>query len=329
MRFDTLDAVQADQLDFVPRERRSRVLRTIFAFVVAIALIFIMAFAPPLSKFAAYLPFVAIFILALLCLFTAHQEQTTLDLATAAEYQSLLYSQALSLGASFSLIVRREGSIVYASDGLRAVFPQFDYAESKALEGVFEQGLVRKADRERIMGAIYSSTPERLVFTLSNQYQDHKDYIITVEPMARPAGYSMVRGREYLGKRSGLQAMPDALSATSADKLEHLLATTPTAHYTTDAFGRFEYVNPAFEQLFGYAPGDIVASKLSLHHLVFSLGDNALTEESALTDYNGSAVILNKQSGREPATLRQSVIRDAAGKTVGATGSLTTARVTA
>lgn len=41
MRFNRMDSMYADQLDFVPRERRNRVFRVIAAFAVTIALIFI------------------------------------------------------------------------------------------------------------------------------------------------------------------------------------------------------------------------------------------------------------------------------------------------
>ena len=321
MRFDTLDSTRADQLDFVPRKRRGRVFRVIFAFTLTITLIFMLAFAPPLSGFAIYTPLVAIVLMAFLCLYVVYHEQITLDLVMSTEYQNMLYAQALSLGSSFCMIVRREGTIVYASDGMNSIFPQFDYSRAKALEGVFEQGLVRKIDRERIMGAIHSSTPDRLIFPIINQYQDKKDYIITVEPMPRPSGFSLIRGREYLGQRTGIQLMPDALRSTSVDKIDHLLATTDSAHYTTDAFGRFEYVNPACERLFGYAPNEIVESKLGFHNLVFSLGEQTVTEEYSLADYVGSVVILCKPDGRRSYILRQQVVKDSAGKIIGATGT--------
>jgi PAS domain S-box-containing protein len=246
-----------------------------------------------------------------------------LDLVLSTEYQNLLFAQALSVGSSFLLIVRRDGTIVHASEGLADVIPNFNYAQAQALEGLFVLGTVRKTDRERIMGAIHSNTRETLVFPIIAQYQPAKDYILTVEPMPRPAGFSVVRGREYLGQRAGLQRLPDSLSATSMDQLEHLLCTTDVAHFTTDAYGRFEYVNPAFERLLGYEAGEILESKLSLHHVVFSLGSIAVTEEYSLGDYHGSATVVDKNGTRYASTLHQTVVRNAQGKTQGATGTLT------
>jgi PAS domain S-box-containing protein len=172
------------------------------------------------------------------------------------------------------------------------------------------------------MAAIYSNTNEQLVFSVITQYQPAKDYIITVEPMPRPSGFSVVRGREYLGQRSGVARLPDSLSATSIDKIEHLLAGTSVAHFTTDAFGRFEYVNPAFETMLGYASGEIVELKLGLHHVFFSFGSFALTEEYSLGDYAGAATTTSKNGERREVSMRQQVIRNAQHKTVGATGTL-------
>ena len=321
MRFDNLDSVQADQLDFVPRERQGQIRRLLTAFVVIGLIILACAYLPVLSHIANYTPLIAVVLLAILCLYATARSQLDLDLVMAAEFQNMLYSQALSVGSAFTLIVRRNGNIVHASDGLANVFPNFNYANSQALAGLFEQGTVRTIDRERLMAALHSGGTERLIFPVISQYTEKKDYIITIEPLARPAGFSIIRGREYHGKRTGMQNLPDALRGTSADKLDHLLATTPIAHYTTDQYGRFEYVNPAFEQLFGYAPHAIIESKLALHHLYFSLGEKLLTEEYTVGDYTGPASIVTK-SGRKQAEVQQAVIRDSHGKALGATGSL-------
>lgn len=321
MRVSKMDNLQVDLLDFVPRERSALIRRTIAAFFIAGLIIFAIAFMP-LGNISLYTPLVAVLLMAILCLFVSYHLQINLDLVTAAEFQNMLYAQALALGSAFSMIVRRDGTIVHTSDNFADIFPGFNYASSQALEGVFEHGTVRKLDRERILDAIHSNTPERLVFPLITQYAAKKDYIITVEPLARPAGFCLIRGREYLGQRAGLQVLPDTLRATSIDKLDHLLTTTTTAHYTADQYGRFEYVNPAFAAMFGYTPNEIVESKLSLHHLFFSFSDRALTEEYGISDYEGPAITVTKTHGRQPAVIRQRVIRDSNGKAVGATGSV-------
>ena len=325
MRFSKMDSVQADQLDFVPRERQGHIRRLGLGFIGVALALFFLGYMPSLSHYALYAPLLGIVLLAILCLYVVYHTQIHLDLATSTEFQNMLYSQALSVGSAFTLIVRRDGSIVHASDGLKDIFPDFNYSSSQALAGVFEQGTVRTMDRDRIMNAIYSGGSERLVFPVIGKYTQKKDYIITVEPLPRPSGFCLVRGREYLGQRAGLQVLPDTLRSTSIDKIDHLLATTSIGHYITDQYGRIEYVNPTFEHLLGYRSLEIVEHKLSLHHLFFSFGTQAVTEESTLSNYEGRASVVTRDKGRQPVEVRQTVIRDGNGKAIGVTGSVVAA----
>lgn len=322
MRFHELDSLMPDQLDFVPRERRGQITKLLILFGLAITLVFVVAYTPLAKITAPYAPMIAIAIIALLGLYVVVRNQIALDLLMSSEYQSMLLAQGFGVGSGFGIIVRRDGTIVHASDGMESIFPSFNYAQSQALGGVFEQGLVRIADRERIMGAIHSGTNDRLVFSIAAAYQEPKEYVITVEPMSRPSGFCVIRGREYLGKRAGLQRMPDALSLTSADKLEHMLSTTNTPHYTTDAYGKIEYANPAFDRALGYEPGEVVASKLSLHHLIFSLGQSLVTEEYSLNDYVGAVELIQKHGSHITGTLQQTLLRDSNAKSIGAAGTL-------
>lgn len=322
MRFSEMDSMMPNQLDFVPRERRNQVSRLIVAFVATMLLVFVAAYMPLFSHMDIYAPLLAILLVALLCLYTVYKNQVNLDLVMSTEYQNMLFAEAASLGSSFCMFVRRDGTIVHASNGLSKIFPQFNYSESQALEGIFEQGVIRKIDRERVMGAIRSGSTDHLIFPILDRYQERKDYILTIEPLPRPSGFSVVRGREYLGQRAGSQMLPDMLRSTTVDKLDHMLSSTAVALYTTDAYGRFEYVNPAFELMFDYEPGQIIESKLSLHHLVFSMGEQVVTEESTLHDYAGEATLIQRNGSRIKLNITQIAMRDSMGKVVGATGTI-------
>lgn len=323
MRFSEISSLAPGQMDFEPRERRAQVGSIVRAFFAVALLTSLIAYLPAFDSISPAAPFIAIVLTAILCLVVVRRQQINLDLVMATEYQNMLFSTVLSLGCSFIIIVRRDGTIVHASDGISNIFPNYSYGEAQALEGVFEQGVVRRVDRERILAAIHSHTSEYLIFPIFDKYSEKKEYVLTVDPLPRPAGFSVIRAREYLGVRSGSMLLPDVLRSTSVDKLDHLLSSTGVALYTTDPFGRFEYVNPAFEQLFGYEPGAVLASKLHVHHLVFSLGNQVLTEEYSLNDYTGEATIAHRSGTRYGVNITQQLLRDANGKLVGATGSIT------
>lgn len=322
MRFNETEYTNPAQMDFVPRERRNQVWRVIAAFAVAISFLFILSFAPGSVGGKTVASLLSMGVVTVLCFYVVYHKQQNLDLVMTTEYQNMLFAQAAGLGAAFCLFVRRDGTIVYANDGLRKLFPRFAYGESQALEGIFEQGGVRKTDRERIMAAIYNNTSDRVVFPVKDPRGEDKDYILTLEPLPRPAGFMVVRGREYRDQRAGTQMLPDVLRSTSADKLDHMLATTPVAHYVTDPYGRFEYVNPALESLLGYKGGEMLDSKVALHHIIFQLSGQPVGEDYTIGDYTGDALLQKKQGGLTNVVLQQAVLRDGAGRALGATGSI-------
>lgn len=323
MRFNDIDVLRPEQLDFVPRDRRREVLQIFFAFVATIALVFANGYSPLLTKPEVLAPLAGALLVVGLGAYIYYKKQLNLDLVMSTEFQNLLFSQCFALGTSFALLVRRDGTIIHASDGLPKIFPNFNYVDAQLLDGIFEQGIVRQADRERLLAAIHTGQSDTLVFPVFRPYEDKKEYVVSVEPLPRPAGYCLLKGREYHGARSGLQVMPDALNATSIDKIDHLLSMTSLPLYTADSTGRFEYVNPAFENAFGYLPGEISTLKLSIHHLFFSLGGTTLTEDYTPKDYAGEAMVQLKRGIKRPAQIVQRVLLDEAGKLLGVSGNIT------
>ena len=324
MRADQSDFISPSQLDFVPRDRRNESFKLIMAFVLIMALVFVTGYAPP-GHSHAYGPLIAIVGLGILCFFVVLHHQRALDLVMHTEYQSLLFSQALRLGSTFCIFVRRDGAIVYANEGLRDIFGPNDYSQTSALDAILSRGGVGRAERERIFGAIYNNVSDRIVFPLTMPDGSKKNYILTLEPFVRPAGYVLIRGREYFGERSGTQIMPDMLRSTTPHKLDHLLGHTPIAHYATDAFGRFEYVNQAFETCLDFEAGEVVDRRLNIKQVLYKLGEHAVSSDYLIGDYVGDAQVQRKGGELMDCLVFQRLIRDERGKPTGATGSIVAA----
>lgn len=324
MRDEQQDYVSPSQFDFVPRERRNQSFKLIIAFVLLMAMVFITSYAPSLRNML-YGPLISIIALACLCFYVVLNYQRALDLVMHTEYQNLLYSQGLALGSTFCIFTKRDGTVAYASDGLRDVFGPGDYSQSTALDAVLARGNVSTGDRERVMGAIYNNVADRVVFTLPLANGAQKQFILTMEPFARPSGYMLIRGREYRGERVGMQVMPQLLRSTSIDKLDHMLGNTPIAHYAIDAFGRFEYVNQAFEACLGFDSGEVIEQRLNLKAVLHEVGGHAVSGDYTPVDYAGDAVVQSKSRQFIDCLLFQTAIRDERGRVSGATGTIVVA----
>lgn len=318
MRFEDSNDFSGSQLDFVPRDRRSQTSRIGVAFSFITLLLCLIGLVPDFGG-AIYGHLILAIALAALGIYVVINAQRLLDLIMSTEYLNLMFSQGLALGSNFCLFVKRDGTIVYANDGLRQLFGPT--GESNALETVFERGGVAAPDRERLMGAIYSDTHDKLIFPITSA-GEVKQFVLTVEPLPRPRGYVMIRGREFKGERSGIQMMPDMLRSTSPDKLDHLLSETPVGHYATDVHGRFEYVNPAFERALAYDSGEMVASRLTLTQVLYKLGDRMISNDYSIGDFAGEATLQGKGGFTMNYTLYQRAMRDENGKTTGASGSI-------
>ena len=322
MRFHENQYSPPGHLDFIPRQRTLSSWKLVSLFAIIAAILLFLFLTPETLNNKNIGGIGIISLIGFLCFHTIYRKQQNLDLVMATEYQNMLFAQAITLGFSFCLIVRRDGTMVYADDGLRSLFNNFNYADSAALEGLFNEGNIAKLDRERLMGAVYSSASERLIFPLCPTGSTIRDYVVSIEPLPRPGGYSLIRGREYLGTRTGAQVMPDALRITSPEKIDYLLTHSPVAHYITDNFGRIEYVNPALNTLLGYNAGEIIESKLSIHKLFNQLNGNPVPDDYTLSEHRCSALLNQKQHHLVAATLEQRLMRNAEGKIIGATGCM-------
>ncbi len=321
MRFNENESMSQNQMDFVPREQRAQRRNLISAFFLTTLFVFAINYFPAV-KYHTSAALLSAMTVATLGFYILYRRQHNLDLVMTTEYQNLLFAQAVSLGTSFCMFARRDGTIVYANDGVHDLFPYFSYSDSQLLDAIFEAGSVPKIDRERLLSTIYSSGTDRLIFPIKSHTGEVKEYVLTVEPLARPSGFSVIRGREYLSTRAGTQLLPDLLRATSSDKLDHMLTHTPIAHFTTDPYGRLEYINPAMEKLLGYENGEMMANKLTLRQAVFQLAGRTMPDDYTLADFSGDATLKHKNGTHIPALLFQHVLRDSTEKIAGVTGSI-------
>lgn len=319
MRFTESDYNTATQMDFVPRHRRGQIAQLVVAFFIAILLIFVLGFVMA-KNLGSYGVFGAIGVITVLAVFVVMRKQQNLDLVMSTEYQNMLFAQAAALGSTFCLFARRDGTVVYSNDGIRQIFPDIAYGESQALDTIFERGKATAPERERVMAAVYSGKSERVILPITDSQGRTQDYIITIEPLERPGEFLVIRGREYRDSRAGTQILPESLRATSAEKIDHMLTKTPVAFFTTDEFGKFEYVNPAFEQMLGYGVSEIVSNHLTLSKILFQLNGQPVSDFT-ISDFRGDAMLSRKGSDLANVRLQLSVIRDPHGKAQGATGS--------
>jgi PAS domain S-box-containing protein len=322
MRGSDTDFETPALMGFIPRERMVHIRRVIVASGVVVLIILLLGLRPETVGGSGVATTVSLLAVIALCVYMVLRKQQNLDLVTMTEFQSLLFAQAAAMGSRFLVFVRRDGSVEYLNDGAHALFTEEALRETSSFDRMLQKSGIGETDRERLMTAIIGLRREQVIFPLTQKNGETCEYVITVAPLPRPAGFLVVRGREYTGTRTGSAMMPETLRSTTPERIDHLLTHSGVPHYVVNEYGRFEYVNPAFEHALGYAPGEVLRSNLSLHHVLYQLRGQAVTEDFNLTEALDHVTLQRKEGALIPAAIKQVLIRDEQQKILGATGSI-------
>jgi hypothetical protein len=114
----------------------------------------------------------------------------------ATEFMNALFSSSLCRNHKFCTIVRKDGEIVYLDRGFQELFPEYVDQPKRELDLLLGMHEVTQEHRNKLASLISSGGEGTVSFTAptgSNKIMQLLN--VTVEPIIRPKGYSLVRGR--------------------------------------------------------------------------------------------------------------------------------------
>lgn len=309
--------------DFVPRSHSRPAKQMVFIYLLACAAIFAISQFRELFGGDFLSSLLVTFIVVGIAAFTLVNRQQHNDLIMATEFENMLFAAAASLGSSFCLFLKTDGTIVYCNDGTRDLFPRITYDESRALDELLDDGNVSQADRNRIYSALSSGSKETLIFPITDGDNNRIDFILTIEPLKRPNGYFVLRGRRYYPERKQSVKLPDNLRTTSLEKINSVLDHVAEGIYTTNKHGTVEFMNEPLTKHLGYKASTITEKKTTLTSVVYE-ATGYKPGEFDVCDYKGE-VLLQYRSGKlGKAELHQWINRDKDGNITGCSGIVTT-----
>ncbi len=114
----------------------------------------------------------------------------------ATEFMNAVYSSALCKGYTFSFIVRSKGAIIYLDRGFQELFPDFIVQPDRELSTLCDIYQFKPEIAARLTDHVRSGTEGALDFDLAAGSNRAQQVIrVTCEPIARPKGYVLVRGK--------------------------------------------------------------------------------------------------------------------------------------
>lgn len=295
--------------DFIPRSysRPIRELSIVYT-VAVIAIIFLCNYGHLIGGTATASVLITLIIVGL-ALYTIFRRQQHNDQMMATEFENLLFSAAASLGSAFCIFLRADGTIVYANDGARRMFPRVGYEEGRALDALLLQGKVEKADQDKLHSAMSRGQKESLVLGITDADKTRRDFVLTIDPLRRPAGYYVLRGREYYTERKVIAKLTGRLQKTTPEKVGSLLQHIPFPLYIVSTSGVLEYVNPALEHMAGFGENEMLETGMTLQKLIYH-ADGFETGEFEPVEFNGAALISCRNGSLAKAQLHQFICHD-------------------
>lgn len=209
-------------------------------------------------------------LMALLGGYMIFQLMRSRDMLLATEFQNALFAAAMGLHNKFCLIIKYDGTIVYLDRSFQNLFPNFSRSGVRTVDMLMQQGKVDTVDQERVMHAIDRRTYEKVKFDITDAQGLVHRIILSVEPILFPAGFIMLRGREFIEDRQSmhLAAGGPVLSRSSVILFSHVMDSMKMGVYITSPTGGIVYCNPLIEQWLGYSEGEVVSRNLNIDRLL-------------------------------------------------------------
>ncbi|MEZ5691966.1 MAG: PAS domain-containing protein [Rickettsiales bacterium] len=251
--------------------------------------------------------------------------QKNRDLVLATEFQNALLSSALSSSNKFCLIIKDDGSISYIDRSFQQMFPDFYKEPRRAIDVLLERGQVSKDDRKIVFNALENRVHKKVILDITDAKGKAYKIVMSIEPIPRPKGFMLLRGREYIEKRvlgltqqnndnsNGLIFTNDNIALFS-----YLTDSMNIGAYLTTSFDNITYVNLTLEQWLYYDEGEIIRNGLSFKNLISQSTEGEYIGD--IKSFNGELNLRKKLGGEIKVTLEQSPLYDEQGSITGYIG---------
>lgn len=244
--------------------------------------------------------------------------QRSYDLLMATEFQNALFSSAIGINHKFCLIIKQDGVITYLDRAFQDMFPNFLRQSNRTVDSWLEHGKVSREDREEIMAAIDRGGFGRAIFVMRSAGDEYHKIVMSVEPILRPHGFILLRGREFVEKRTD-ESTPhnDRIQKASLALFSRITSKVNLGMFTAGALGNITYINPVLENWLGYPNGEVISSGLALKDIVLGDDTGVIRE---LADREEAVSLQKKDGSKISAVLHQQVVKDDNGKVAAAAG---------
>lgn len=322
IRYSDLKKTKAASSDFISRRYDPTLLKIIVLFFIVLGV--------GISLVSLLLtPFQLVVVMTLLMgglgVYVIMQIQRSRDLVLATEFQNALFASSLSAGCRFSIIVTREGSITYLDGGTQRMFGDALKERQLTLINLMKAAKMVSMDQDKVFEMLLRTSASKLACDLRGQDNRTHRVVLSVEPIARPSGYVLIRARDYTEERAKPAAgnVPPAnplLSKSTIGMFAHVMDRMGMGIYLTDMAGNLIYANPVLEELLGFGEGEVTGGNFTMREVVHGI---SAIDAMNPGDFEGEHAMLRKQGGLVRAYINQKVVYGEGKKPLGCVAIIT------
>jgi two-component system, cell cycle sensor histidine kinase and response regulator CckA len=318
-RYTDIEIAKNGAIDFVVRQRTPTIMQLMVMFF-AFMVVSVSALGA-ISDRTHFLLTLTL-VMGLIGWYVIVQMMRNRDLLLATEFQNALFASALGLHNKFCMIIRRNGNIVYLDRKFQEMFPDFVRYKQRSIDLLLEQGNVSTQDKAKISTAIERGVYEKVIFDIKGTGSNFTKVVMSIEPILRPNGFTLLRGREFIESRRSQDPTANAgpagmLNQTTITLFSHVMDTMNMGVYMTGPDGNIIYANPVLENWLGYGEGEITSRNLSLQDIVHQNSERPATVVP--DNFEGDVMLQKKTGGMMKSFVNQKIIYDQDKKVMGCT----------
>lgn len=303
--------------DFVVRKRRPVWQTLIMMFTAVLCISIFLAFMVQDRVMFSQILFV---LLASSGTYVVYTLQRFQDLVLATEFQNALFASALAQNNEICIIIKNDGTIAYIGRALHEMLPGLHKDPRKDVGIILEQGQVSKEEQKNIFRAIERYARGKVVFDLIDSKKQRHRIMMSFEPITRPKGYMLLRGREFVEKRVLGPEIPTddktpVFNKNNLGLFSYITDSMDIGAYIIDLFGSITYANLTLEQWLDFDEDEIVDRGLSLKDIISQNGLEIAVAE--LKNFDGTVTLQRKIGGHIKASIEQKAMYGEKGTIIG------------
>jgi PAS domain-containing protein len=319
-RYADISSINPSTPDFVRRKRHGSVL---YAFLFYLSLLIILLgygfYQNYHSKDVILIILITVGI-SILILHALYTIQKSLDMIMAVEFQNALFTSALNIRMDFTIIMQRNGSIVYVDRGFRDMFPQVRAIDDRVLDYLVTNLRLDERSKEKFFMALRNYDYEQLVAEIFRADGQFDRYMLYLSPIPRPQGYFMIQARRYVDSRNAIDVNVEPIPQIIPN-MHHtysLLDALPDPAYLLSESGALKTCNQLFVEMLGFPTRKALLESIrDLGTIIRQSG--LLIRSNAPIPFQGNAEISSQSGDVFSVYLQQNIIRES-GRVMGALG---------